>query len=55
MQIEAKQQTMQPQQVVGMAYVPMQVWQNLIPMEQGFVQGTIFQELNKPFQPKRRG
>lgn len=44
----------QPVQVPGMSYVPMQVWQKLLPLQIGFYQGTIFQELNKPFQPKGR-
>lgn len=37
-------------QTIGMAYVPMQVWRNLLPNDIGFQKGTIFQELDKPFQ-----
>lgn len=36
-------------QQVGMTYVPMQRWSNLLPLEEGFYQGTIFQDLDKPF------
>lgn len=34
---------------LGMVYSPYQEWQNLYPAEKGFVVGTIFEELNKPF------
>lgn len=33
-----------------MAYVPMQIWRDLIPNDIGFQKGTIFYELDKPFQ-----
>lgn len=35
---------------LAMAYVPWQKWQNLYDAEKGFCNGTIFQELNLPFQ-----
>ena len=34
---------------LGMVYSPVQEWQNLYSSEKGFVEGTIFMELNKPF------
>ena len=34
---------------IAMAYVPWQEWQNIYEAEKGFHQGTIFEELNKPF------
>lgn len=43
--------SMNQQQVVGMAYVPMQQWYRPIPLEEGFYKGTIFYDLDKPFQP----
>ena len=36
-------------QVVGMAYVPWQIWQRIYEAEKGFCRGTIFEELDKPF------
>lgn len=46
-------QTMQTCNVDGcplaMAYVPMQIWQQLYDPEVGFDKGTIFKELDKPF------
>ncbi len=36
-------------QVLAMAYVPMQTFQALYEPCEGFGQGTIFSELNKPF------
>ncbi len=38
------------EQSVGMTYVPMQIWRDLIPNDIGFQKGTIFYELDKPFQ-----
>lgn len=38
---------------VAMAYVPWQQWQRVYSMEQGFRQGTIFPDLDLPFQPRR--
>lgn len=38
-------------QVPGMAYVPMQRWSTPMPLELGFCRGTIFDDLDKPFQP----
>lgn len=35
---------------VAMAYVPWQEWRNLYDARQGFCCGTIFEDLNKPFQ-----
>lgn len=34
---------------LAMAYVPWQRWQNIYDAEKGFCNGTIFQELNLPF------
>lgn len=34
---------------VGMTYVPMQVWVTPMPIENGFMKGTVFQDLDKPF------
>lgn len=53
-QCSSDNHTKETEQVPGMAYVPKQIWRSLLPMEQGFYKGTIFEELNKPFQPKRR-
>lgn len=38
---------------IGMGYVPMQIWRNLYPLEQGLCEGTIFMELNQIFCGKR--
>ena len=35
---------------LGMVYSPYQEWQNLYPSDKGFTEGTIFMELNKPFE-----
>lgn len=35
--------------VIAMAYVPWQKWQNISEVCRGMEQGTIFEELNKPF------
>ena len=35
---------------LAMAYVPWQKWQHLYEVEKGFCRGTIFEELDKPFQ-----
>lgn len=40
----------QAPQVPGMAYVPMQRWSTPMPLELGFCRGTIFDDLDKPFQ-----
>ncbi|MBR1391933.1 MAG: spore coat associated protein CotJA [Lachnospiraceae bacterium] len=37
-------------QELAMAYVPFQEFRNLYETDRGFRQGTIFQELYKPFQ-----
>lgn len=36
--------------VVGMAYVPWQTWNNIYDPGKGFCRGTIFQDLDKPFE-----
>ena len=36
--------------VLAMAYVKWQKWQNIYDAEKGFCCGTIFQDLNLPFQ-----
>ncbi len=36
-------------QRLAMAYVPVQVWQDLYEPEEGFRRGTIFRELDLPF------
>ena len=35
---------------LAMAYVPWQNWQNIYDAEKGFCRGTIFQELDLPFE-----
>ena len=35
---------------LAMAYVPWQMWRNIYDAEKGFCNGTIFQELNLPFE-----
>ena len=37
--------------VVAMAYVPLQFYQKEYDINEGFDNGTIFPELNKPFMP----
>ena len=37
------------QMTIGMGYVPWQKWSHTYPMEQGFIRGTIFPELDFPF------
>lgn len=34
---------------LAMAYIAMQQWQNIYDPDVGFVRGTIFSELDKPF------
>ena len=41
--------------VVAMAYVPFQMPENVYTAEQGISIGTMFQELNKPFEGKSIG
>lgn len=36
--------------VIGMCYVPWQQWRNIYEPKEGFKRGTIFQELDKPFE-----
>ncbi|WP_416327703.1 spore coat associated protein CotJA [[Eubacterium] hominis] len=45
------QKSNRPKQSVGMTYVPMQRWSDPMPLEDGFYLGTVFCDLNKPFQP----
>ena len=40
---------------LGMVYSPYQEWQNLYPDDKGFAEGTIFVELNKPFEGYKNG
>ena len=41
---------------LAMVYPPEQVWQNIYCVEEGFMAGTIFRELDKPFYgPKCHG
>ena len=47
-------ETRQPM-ALAMAYVPWQRWQETYPLEEGFHRGTIFPELDLPFEGKRRG
>lgn len=35
---------------IAMAYVPWQVWQDIYDADKALCRGTIFQELDKPFQ-----
>lgn len=52
MQIMAKQYGISPlpdNPVVAMAYVPYQEKENMYSAEQGISEGTLFPELNKPF------
>ena len=37
---------------IAMAYVPWQEWKNLYPAEKALHRGTIFEELDKPFEGK---
>ena len=37
---------------IAMAYVPWQEWSNIYEVQKGFRRGTIFEELDKPFQGK---
>ncbi len=34
---------------IAMAYVPEQVWRGIIPLDAGLSNGTVFEELIKPF------
>ncbi|MBQ9155523.1 MAG: spore coat associated protein CotJA [Eubacterium sp.] len=40
---------------LAMAYVFWQDWENLYKPEDGYVQGTVFKQLNKPFTGRRWG
>ena len=40
---------------LAMSYVPWQTWEDLYKPEDGFQQGTIFKQLNKPFTGRRWG
>ena len=50
----AQTQTRQPM-MLAMAYVPWQRWQETYPLEEGFRRGTIFPDLDLPFEGKRVG
>ena len=39
-----------PAMPIAMAYVPWQTWKNVYEAQKGLCRGTIFQELDKPFQ-----
>lgn len=41
--------------VIGMAYVPKQMFKDIYPIDQGFWRGTMFKELDKPFECGCRG
>ncbi|HPD89090.1 MAG TPA: spore coat associated protein CotJA [Oscillospiraceae bacterium] len=38
-----------PMQVLAMAYVPMQVWENLYEPEKAFQRATLFADLDLPY------
>lgn len=38
------------QKPIAMAYVPCQRWERIYDLKKGFCNGTIFEELYKPFQ-----
>ena len=40
---------------LAMAYVPWQRWQETYPLEEGLHRGTIFPELDLPFEGKKKG
>ena len=50
----APAETRQPM-ALAMAYVPWQRWQETYPLEEGFHRGTIFPELDLPFEGARKG
>ena len=39
---------------IAMAYVPRQTWQKIYEKDKGFMRGTIFEELDKPFKGAKR-
>ncbi|MDE5781284.1 MAG: spore coat associated protein CotJA [Lachnospiraceae bacterium] len=39
---------------LAMAYVPWQSWKDIYDFDKGFCIGTIFSELNKPFEGGKR-
>lgn len=47
-------ETRQPM-MLAMAYVPWQRWQETYPLEEGLHRGTIFPELDLPFEGKKKG
>ena len=47
--------TQMPQKTLAMAYVVDQAWRDLYPTEQGFIEGTIFRELNFPLAYSKTG
>jgi hypothetical protein len=42
------------EQVLVMAYVPWQKWQNIYKRQEALKNGTLFEELNKPFKGGRK-
>ena len=50
----SQSETRQPM-ALAMAYVPWQRWKDTYPLEEGFHRGTIFPELDLPFEGKRKG
>ena len=50
----SQQETRQPM-ALAMAYVPWQRWQETYPLEEGLHRGTIFPELDLPFEGKKKG
>lgn len=43
-----------PGKSLAMAYVPWQSWRDIYDFDKGFCVGTIFAELNKPFEGGRK-
>ena len=42
------------QMPIAMAYVPRQSWQKIYENDKGFMRGTIFEQLDKPFKGAKR-
>ena len=47
--IEENEDLLYKKMVIGMAYVPMQKWENLMEPEEALARGTQFRDLDKPF------
>ena len=43
-----------PETVLGMSYVPVQIWGGLYEPQEGFSRGTIFKGLDLPFEGRAR-